>query len=119
MAKIKCNHCKSKFVYESGGSRSLNFDEAHLEAKLDIRELDGKHYCKDCRRQFCEYLIDEEFILKKAGRIFRQAELRPKEPDNRVIHTNLGIMGLLEKLRLVKKVEPIPFDPEKKIRSAQ
>lgn len=104
MAKIKCNHCKSKFVYESGGSRSPNFDEVHLEAELGLKELNGKHYCKECRRQFCEYIIDEELILKKAGRISRQAK-RPKEPDNIVVHTNLGIVSLLEKLRLVKKVK--------------
>ncbi len=108
MAKIKCNHCKSKFVYVSGGSRTINFDEVHLEAKLNIKELDGKYYCKECRQKFCEHLIDQEFIVKKASRML-EVKL-PKEPDNKIIRNDLGIMKFLEKLHLVKKVKPKPIE---------
>jgi len=98
MAKVKCNHCKSKFVYKSARPRSHRFDEVHLEATLGIKEFGDKYYCKECRQR---HLIDKVFITGKAGQM---GMAFPKEPDNEVIHTDLGVMRLLEKFKLVKKV---------------
>lgn len=96
MAKIKCNHCKSKFVYVSGGSRTINFDEVHLETRLNIRELDGKYYCKECRQRFCECLIDQESIMKKADRVLHIKKQAEDRED--IKHKNEScIMKFLEK----------------------
>jgi len=48
MAKIKCNHCKSKFVYKYGRSRNNDLEKFYMLERYSIVELDNLYYCKEC-----------------------------------------------------------------------
>ena len=77
MAKVKCNHCKCKYSYKSARGVSNLMEELKLTTKLDIEGMDGKYYCKGCRQNFINHLIDKVFIISKAkelGMDFLQKE---------------------------------------------
>lgn len=105
MAKIKCNHCKCKYSYKSAKGISDIMEEAKLTAKMSIIELDRKYYCKGCRQNFTNYLIDKVFIIERA----RQIGMRfpGEDPNWRDVQykDKSIIMKFLEKLKFVKKVE--------------
>ena len=106
MAKVKCNHCKTKFVYKTTGRQKIvDFDEVKLTTMMDILELDGKYYCKGCRQSFITYMIDKVFIIEKAKQIGMR--FPDENPNQRNINYKKSstIMKLLKKLKFVKKVE--------------
>ena len=101
MAKVKCNHCKCKYSYTSSKGVSNLMEEVKLTTKLDIVELDRKFYCKGCRQNFIEHLIDTVFIIERAKQIGMDF------PESIVVSNSIsiGFMKFLEKLKLAKKVK--------------
>ncbi len=60
MAKIVCNHCKSKFIYKSNVSK--NFDKIQIYSQYNIRKIEGKYYCQPCMRIIGEQMSKETII---------------------------------------------------------
>ncbi len=106
MAKVKCNHCKTKFIYKTvSRHKKVDFDEVRLTIKMDISGIDGKYYCKGCRQSFAIHLIDKVFIIERARLIgMRFPEEKPNWRDVKYKDKST-IINLLEKLRLIKKVK--------------
>ncbi len=103
MAKVKCNHCKCKYSYTSSKGVSNLMEEVKLTTKLDIVELDRKFYCKGCRQNFTNSLIDKVFIIERAKLIgMRFPEEKPNWKD--INHKDESIvMKFLEKVKLITK----------------
>ncbi len=105
MAKVKCNHCKCKYSYISNKGVSNLMEEVKLTTKLDIVELDRKFYCKGCRQNFTNSLIDKVFIIERAKLIgMRFPGEDPNWRDVKYKKDSI-IMNLLEKLGLVEKIK--------------
>ena len=58
MAKIKCNHCKAKFIYKSKSGKLV--DRNTLLARYSIKSIEGKHYCSSCLDTISKYMLKKE-----------------------------------------------------------